>query len=179
MLPKVLSFFALLCIVTSCVKDTDFDQADEITVAPVYELDLVFFDVESSEFVPEERPEGAHKVTDTTEVRFLDDSFVQESLVRAEVFFKFTNSIPRSFLTQIEFLDDDDLPRYMFEIPVAGGSLTEPVITEHFEIFETPDDILDITGSSQVVITITVPESPQGLEGTLNLQSKSTYFLEY
>lgn len=179
MQPKIFILFVLLCATVSCVKDTDFDQADQISVTPEYELDLVFFTIDSSQFVPAGDLGEAYKVSDTTDIRFLDDSFIQESLVRAEVFFRFTNSIPRDFTTQIEFLNDNDVVRYAFEIPVAGGSVSAPVITEHLEIIETADDVRELTRSSQVVVSVFVPGSPQDLEGTLNLQSKSTYFLEY
>lgn len=179
MQPKVIFLLALLCLSVSCVKDTDFDQADQISVTPEYELDLVYFTIDTSQFEPAGDLGEAFKVTDTTDIRFLDDSFIQESLVRAEVFFRFTNSIPRDFTTQIEFLSGNDVVRYAFEIPVAGGSVSAPVITEHLQIVETADEMRDLTQSSKVVVSVFVPGSPQDLEGTLNLQSKSTYFLEY
>lgn len=179
MRPKALCFLALLCLLVSCVKDTDFDQADQITLSPVYELDLVFFTVNASQFESTEGLGTEFAVTDFTDIRFLDDSFVSESLTRAEVFFRFTNDIPRDFVARLAFTNLRNEVQYEFEIPIAGRSASAPVITEHIEIFETEEDLQALTSSSRFVISVVCSESPQGLEGTLNLQSKSTYYLEY
>jgi len=55
---------------------------------------------------------------------------------------------------------------------------TAPVITEYIENVEG-DDILSLTQAHKVVVTVTIPSSNENLEGTLNLKSKTTYFLEY
>lgn len=175
----IICLIVISCITASCVKDTDFDQAEQIALTPEFELDLIYFTVEPGQFQASGGLGESFRVTDTTDIRFLDDNFVVDALTRAEIFFRFTNSIPRDFTTQIEFLNDNDIVRYAFEIPVAGGSVSAPVITEHIEVIETAEDIAELTRSSQVVISVFVPESPQDLEGTLNLQSKTTYFLEY
>ena len=52
MQPKVIFLLALLCLTVSCVKDTDFDQADQISLTPEYELGLVYFTVDTSQFEP-------------------------------------------------------------------------------------------------------------------------------
>ena len=49
--PLVVLFLSLL--VVACVKDTDFDQAEDIALTPVVELDLIYFDIDAGEFYDE------------------------------------------------------------------------------------------------------------------------------
>lgn len=179
MMLKNLAFFVVFCALFSCVKDTDFDQANAIALTPVYELDLVYFTVDAPDFEFSGELGGAYRVTDTTDVRFLDDSFTVDVLKRAEVYFRINNSIPRTFNTQIDFLNTGNEVRYSFAIPVQAGSVTTPVLTEHIQVVDTEADITALTSSDKVVVTVSVPESTQELEGSLNLQSKTTYFVEY
>ncbi|WP_435578853.1 hypothetical protein [Gilvibacter sp.] len=176
---KALFLLALACCLSSCIKDTDFEQADQITLSPEYELDLVYFTVDTSMFESSGELGDSFKVTDTTNVRFLDDSFIQESLVRAEVFFRLTNSIPRDFQLEVEFMTLSNEVQYQFDIPIAAGTVAAPVITEHLEVFDTAAELGPLTSSSRVVISVSSPETVEALDGTLNLQSKSAYFLEY
>ena len=163
---------------SACIKDTDFDQAEDIALTPVVELDLIYFNLNANQFYDSINSNPILTVTDTTEIKFLDDSTLQESLKRAEFYFKFTNSIPRSFQVDFQFLSEANDTTYVAGTSVAEGMPTAPVITEYIENVEG-DDILRLTQANKVVVTVTIPSSNKNLEGTLNLKSKTTYFLEY
>lgn len=172
-------FMACVCLFfTACIKDTDFDQAEDIALTPVIELDLIYFNLEANSFFDTINSTPILTVRDTTEIRFLDDSTLQESLKRAEFYFKFTNSIPRSFQVDFQFLSELNDTTYVAGTPVAEGTLVTPVITEFTENVEG-EDILLLTQAHKVVVSVTIPSSNENLEGTLNLKSKTTYFLEY
>jgi hypothetical protein len=163
---------------SACIKDTDFDQAEDIALTPVVELDLIYFNLNANQFYDSIYSNPILTVTDTTEIKFLDDSTLQESLKRAEFYFKFTNSIPRSFQVDFQFLSEANDTTYVAGTSVSEGMPTAPVITEYIENVEG-DDILSLTQAHKVVVTVTIPSSNENLEGTLNLKSKTTYFLEY
>ena len=173
--PLVVLFAGLL--LTACVKDTDFDQADDIVLTPVVELDLIFFDLEAGDFFDANTGTPILTVTDTTEIRFLDDSEIQESLRRADFFFRFTNSIPRNFNVDFQFISEQNDTTYATGTNVAEGSTANPVITEFEQIVEG-DDILQLTMADRVVVSVTIPDADPTLEGNLNLKSKTTYYLE-
>lgn len=164
-------------LLLSCVKDTDFEQAEDITLTPVVELNLIFFDLPASSFFDSNTNTPRLQVSDTTDIRFLDDSEIQESLIRAEFFFKFDNSIPSSFDTQFDFLSADNEITYTTSVAVQEGEPSQSVITEFIENIEG-DQILNLTQADKVVVTVTIPEADESLEGNLNLQSKTTYYLE-
>ncbi len=172
-------FVVFVCLfITACIKDTDFDQAEDIALTPVVELDLIYFNLRASDFFDTINSNSILTVRDTTEIKFLDDSGLQESLKRAEFYFKFTNSIPRNFQVDFQFLSELNDTTYVTQTLVNQGATTTPVITEFVQNVEG-DDILELTKANKVVVSVTIPSSDENLEGTLNLKSKTTYFLEY
>jgi hypothetical protein len=163
---------------TACVKDTDFDQADTIALSPVIELNLIYFDLPANRFFDSITSTPILTVRDTTEIKFLDDSGLQESLKRAEFYFKFTNSISRNFQVDFQFLSELNEIAYVAQTTVNQGALSTPVITEFIENVEG-EAILQLTQANKVVVSVTIPSANENLEGNLNLKSKITYFLEY
>ncbi len=174
-IPTTVLFFSLLLF--SCVKDVDFNDADNIAITPVVELDLVYFSLNAQDFFDEEITNSSITLSDTTEIRFLDDTEVQESLLRTDFFFKFTNSIERSFDVDFQFISEDGQETYAHSASVNGGSLDNAVVTIS-EVTVEGQEILDLTGANRVVVNVTIPSSSEELEGTLKLQSKTTYYLE-
>ena len=170
----VLSFL----LVVSCVKNTDFDQAEDIALTPVVELDLIYFNAEAGEFFDTVTSTPILTLRDTTEIRFLDDGQIQESLRRAEFLFNFTNSIPREFQVDFQFLSEQNDTTYFTQTAVNPGTIQTPVLTEFTETIEG-DEIVELTKANKVVVSVTIPSATASLEGTLNLQSKTTYYLEF
>ncbi len=170
-------FIGACLFFTACVKDTDFGQAEDIAIAPVVELDLIYFTLDARQFYDSVNSNPILSITDTTEIRFLDDSDLQENLKRADFYFKFTNSIPRNFQVDFQFLSEANDTAYVAGTPVYEGALSSPVITEFTEIVEG-EDILRLTQADKVVVRVTIDSSNVNLEGSLNLKSKTTYYLE-
>jgi len=161
----------------SCVKDTDFSQAENVTLTPVVELDLIYFNAEAGQFFDTVNNESILTLRDTTEIRFLDDTGIQESLIRAEFLFNFTNSIPRTFEVEFQFLNEMNEETYITMTAVAAGTELTPVLTQFIDNVEG-EEITQLTMADKVVISVTIPSSDATLQGILNLQSKTTYYLE-
>ena len=167
-------FTAVILFFTACIKDTDFNQTDDIVVTPTLELDFLFFNLNSENF--SEIGMNNLVVTDTTNFNFLNDEFTADNLLKADFYFKNTNSFPIQLTTQYQFLDENNNIHYEIIIPVNTGSNLNPVITEHNEIIEG-DDIINLTMAEKVVVNIIASSSVDNLDGLLNLQSKTTYYL--
>lgn len=161
----------------SCIKDTNFDEAQNIALTPVVELDLIYFNVDATEFFDSINNISILTLRDTTEIRFLDDTDFQESLIRTEFQFNFTNSIPREFMVDFQFLSEENEETYVIGTIVNQGTVQVPVFTQFIENVEG-EEILQLTQANKVVVTITIPSSDASLRGILNLQSKTTYYLE-
>ncbi len=159
---------------TACVKDTDFEQTDDILVTPVIELDFLFYELNSESF----SEIGANNiiVSDTTNFDFLNDEFIVDNLLRAEFYFKYTNSFPVDFVSEYKFLNENNELQYEITFPVGAGATSAPLITEHIENVEG-ETILELTSAEKVVVNVIASTAVDDLEGLLNLQSKTTYYL--
>jgi len=167
--------FLMSLFLSSCIKDTDFTQTEDIEVAPVIELDFLFFDLTSQNFT--DLGVANLTVSDTTNFEFLNSDFTSDNLERVEFFFKFSNSIPVDFITEFKFLNQDNVSQYEFSIPVDAGNGTTETITQYIENIDN-QGIIDLTNAEKVVITFTASSSLENVAGTLNLQSKTTYYLK-
>ncbi|MEM0518257.1 hypothetical protein [Aequorivita flava] len=174
---NVIILLLACALFTACVKDTDFNQAEDIALTPVMELDLIYFNIEANRFYDSLTSNPVFTVRDTTEIRFLDDSNLQENLKKADFYFKFTNSIPRNFEVDFQFLSEANDTAYVAGTPVLEGAVSAPVITEYTQIVEG-EDVLRLTQANKVVVSVTIDSSNENLEGSLNLKSKTTYYLE-
>lgn len=173
--PFILTIGACLFF-TACIKNTDFDQSEDIVLTPVIDLNLIYFNLQTRDFYDSITSTPILTVRDTTLIKFLDDSTLQEDLRRVEFYFKFTNSIPRNFQVDFQFLSEMNDTTYFAETSVDQGTLSTPVITEFIENIEG-DAILELTKANKVVVSVTIPSNSENLDGELNLKSKATYFL--
>ncbi|GEQ85616.1 hypothetical protein ULMS_11240 [Patiriisocius marinistellae] len=173
-----LFIFSLLCVLfTSCVRDTDFEQSKEITLRPVVELNLIYFDVNASQFYDSIANTPILTVRDTTALDFLDGEDISDAIKRAEFFFKFENEIPRDFQVDFDFISENDELTYSTQTTVNQGT-SEQIETTIFEPIVEEEEIDQLTTANRVVVKVTIPSSSATLTGNLNLQSKVTYFLE-
>jgi hypothetical protein len=167
-------FTAVISLFMACVKDTDFNQTDDILITPTVALDFLFFNLNSESF----SNIGAANlvVTDTTFFELLNEDFTVDNLIKADFYFKNTNSFPIQLITQYQFLDENNELHYEIIIPINSGSLSNPVITEHVEIIEE-GSIVNLTLADKVVVNVIASSPLDNIAGFLNLQSNTTYYL--
>lgn len=174
------SYLLLLTValLLSCVKDTDFDQADAITPSQEVEVNFVFFTLEIDDFQINPLFEGSLTAIDTTEIRFLNDDFGVDNIVAAEFLFRVTNSFPVALNADFTFLSETNEPSYNINFPIQLSKDGTPMLSEFTQLV-SDEDIELLTQNDKVVVTISIQTENQNLEGVLNLQSKTTYFLEF
>ena len=167
--------FTLLCV--SCFEVTDFNQANDVVVSPEIELDLIFFNLEASKFYDYTNNTEILVVQDTTDLNFLGGDDISNILKGADFFFEFTNSIPRGFNVSFDFLNQANISKFLMQTTVASGNQDAPVVS-YFEQSLDELQIKELTKAKKVLVTVTIPSSSQDLSGVLNLQSKTTYYLQ-
>lgn len=174
------SYLLLLTValLLSCVKDTDFDQADAITPSQEVEVNFVFFTLEIDDFQVNPLLEGSLTAIDTTEIRFLNDDFGVDNIVAAEFLFRVTNTFPMALNADFTFLSETNESFYNINFPIQLSEDGTPVLSEFTQLV-SGEDIELLTQNEKVVVTISIQTDNQNLEGALNLQSKTTYFLEF
>tara|TARA_R110000850_G_scaffold16697_6_gene51849 strand:- start:41691 stop:42236 length:546 start_codon:yes stop_codon:yes gene_type:complete len=181
-MPRTLLNSALLVAVVftllSCVKDTDFEQADDIALTPEAEVNFLYFTLTIDDFESQSISEEELAVIDTTEIRFLDDEFAIENITRADFFFKVTNTFPVGLDVNLRFLSEDNVPYYEINFPIALSENNSPEVTEFTQVVSM-EEIEQLTQNDKVAVRINIESDNQDLDGSLNLQSKTTYYLQF
>lgn len=174
------NFLILLVIVMcgACVENVDFDQADAIEFTPEVELNLIYFNLNATDFFDQETQTSRLVVRDTTALDFLGGSAISESIQQIDFTFNFTNSFPRTFQVDFEFSRLNGEVTYTTSTMVVAGSLNNPV-TSIFEESVSGIDVQNLTQAGQVVVTVTLPSANASLQGNLNLTSKAIYYVTY
>lgn len=170
------AFLFLFFSLTSCVKDVDLDQAQEIVIPPTAAIDLVFFDLTLDEFSV--GPGGNLWAEDESRLDFLDDDYIQDGLMRADFNFRIINSFENAFKINILFRSPTNAIRYQIPIEIPPGSIETPAVIDYTEIVDN-SQIDKIKKSIKVSIDIDMLEDPVVTEGSLQLKSKGTYYFEF
>ncbi len=172
-------------IFSSCVKDVDFDQSEDIVITPVFELafvyssfntkDYEYFNLDPSITIPEV------VVDDTLDFDFLSIDFSVDNLEKVELTFEFANTIKRDFEFSFTFLNNENKPVGKVYKMLANSGLgenEEPVITT--KIIELDrSTIKTLSTAKRVALSTKVENVNSTLKGKIELRSKGTYFVNY
>lgn len=169
-----------ILLLASCVKDVDFDQAENVVLTPVAAASIVYTDVEASRF--SENGIELETVTDTiSDIELFTDDFVLDNLVKAELIFESTNTINRTFGLQVDFLSDLDEQLHTLSFDAAPSPSGNEVITTHIEVFE--DATLEaLKMTRNMVVTLYLYPSTDGSTldenstGNISLKSKGNFY---
>lgn len=170
-----IAFLTLLLACSSCVKDVDMDQYDEIILSPEAAVDLIFFDLTAEVFT--EGSGSGQTASDETRLDFLDDDYIQNNLVRADFNFRFTNSFQSPLTATISLISPGNSVQHTIIIPIPPGSPGEPATVDYTEII-TEAQIYRVRRSIKMSVAIT-RHDPMAVEGSLHLASKGFYYFEF
>ena len=177
----VLGLFMLVCF-NACIKDVDFDQADDLSISPALEVSMMYFEEPAATFVDEIGDELS-TIRDTLNIEIFNDEFVVDNLIKADLLFEITNSINRSFNAQVDFYNDMYELQHNFNFEVGASTNNQDVVVEYVEVFEGPD-LESIKTTTNIVFTLSLDPSIDGsiLDdnsfGQLELKSKGSFYFE-
>jgi len=166
--------FLLLLLGVSCVKGVDFDQAEDVSVQPIYELDFVYSRIRpinfnngiSNEFIPTLR--------DTLRDELFSGE-ITDKLLAVDLFVSFENSVNRSFGTNLQFLDANNVVLRNIFVNAAAGTPSNPVTTTH-TIALTRVELNTLVLATKLVTAVTMSNGATDLDGILHLKSKAIYY---
>ncbi|PZX92878.1 hypothetical protein DOS84_13485 [Flavobacterium aquariorum] len=174
---RVILVIVLVLCTFSCSSDLDFNQAEDFTAQPVFTTNLSYFEVKAPDFIIDgtEQPFFSY----VANVDFLNTSFVEEDLVRTELYFRIKNTIARAYDYNVNFLDDNNTPIYTItmNVPAYGG---KEVLVEKTETFTAANvDILKRT--TKMVFSIAMfpgPPLTANSPGRVELSSSITAYFD-
>nr|WP_321237251.1 hypothetical protein [uncultured Psychroserpens sp.] len=174
------AFFCFL-LLTSCVSDTDFDQAEDILPTPVFESSLIFSNLTATNFIDSNTQQEVIVLVDTTRLEYINSDFFVDQLLKTNLTFSFTNSLNRSFNVDFEFVTDDNEQRYLAQVEVPPGQPDNPILVVSNFLIEEPE-LTSFEEATKLIYKITLlpstsPIAPSTL-GVLKLESKATFYFE-
>ena len=176
---SLLASFILIAIgLSSCVKDVDFEQAEDITLQPEIQVDLLIFEIDQKDFIDPENSLQRLTIRDTVRLEFLDDDYVQNDLEKVEFSFKYRNTFPQPFSNRIFFLSENNQLQHEILFETAPGNAGRPVVSEVIEVIG-PDRIQVIKRSIKMVVEITAITNSAPFAGTLNFESKGLFSFQF
>ena len=179
---KQLPLILVIGVCFSCIKDTDFEQYDTLTISPIMEVSLVKTQEPASSFVDFSGTELS-SISDQVVIDIFNSDFVVDNLIKAELVFGITNSIDRAFQIQIDFYDSTDILQHTFSINIDNSPTNTPLFTEHVEVFENMN-LLALKSTHKLEITITLDPNLTGSiltpnsAGSILLTSKGIFYLK-
>lgn len=121
---RFLSFFILLTL-SSCIKDVDYDQLDNIDLEPTMKVALVYANLTGSDF------QTTSYQSDITEFDVFDNDYAQDDVVKLDLLFGFENNFNKDFDISFEFLDKDlNLVTTLNFLSKMGTTLDKTVVFE-------------------------------------------------
>jgi len=170
-----------LFLLVSCVKDVNFEQAEDLLVTPALEVSLVRFNESATRF----SANGSEitVIRDSVRIEIFNAKFTVDNLRRAEFLFETTNSINRPFNVDIQFLNDANEEQYLIQFGVAASPNNQEFVTINEEIFEN-DAINDLKATTKLIFTFTIQPSTDGSvldensAGSIKFRSKGAFYID-
>ena len=175
---KFLLCLAFCMVLTGCVKDIDLDQAEEISLSPDIDVDLLIYEISEDYFYQSGNNVFQPVIRDTVRLEFLDDDYIQKDLTEVEFYFRHINTFPQRFSHTIKFLSDAGREQIFIKYEVAPGSLNNPVETEYTEIIEE-NRINLIRNSIQMVVELEAHPNSEEFKGELEFASTGLFKFDF
>ncbi|MCH4823953.1 hypothetical protein ML462_12310 [Gramella lutea] len=175
-IPILVLFVGLLF--SSCFKDVDFGQAEDITLEPDLEVDLLYYTLTETDFLDSESGNFTPVIRDTVRLEFLDDDYIQENLMYAALRFKHENDFPYDIKSNIRFLGENGRNQFnvAYTIPSAEDGNTS--IVDTVRVLEG-NEIVRLRRSIQIVLQLEVVGADKDLQGELDFLSKGLFRFEF
>ena len=186
LIPLLAGFTFLVCL--ACVKDVDFDQIEDVVLTPVYEVDLIYSQFDTDDYIdnqlPPDTPIVVPPIRDTLNYDLTSTDFAIENLDRIELTFEFRNTIETSFEFTYQFLSSSNQPvgvsRTIFVTPGEGEN-TQPVISysDPNPIVIDDQELDQLSTARRLATELRVNNANSNLRGRLELRSKAAYYINY
>lgn len=176
-LNKYILLTAFVCCFFSCSSDLDFEQVDDFKIEPVVTTNLAYIKGDASNFIS--NGSESPLINYYSSVDFLRTSFLQKDLIKADLYFRIKNTIPRAFTYNVTFLNEINSPIYSLTMNVPAYNGTE-IVFKRTETF-TPVNIDVLKNTATMVFSVLMlPGTPitATTPGRIELSSSITAYFE-
>ncbi|GAA4316994.1 hypothetical protein GCM10023115_42210 [Pontixanthobacter gangjinensis] len=163
---------------SSCFKDVDFGQAQEISLEPDLQVDLLYFQLDETDFLDSESSQYTPIIRDTVRLEFLDDDYIQDGLMYAALRFRHENRFPYDINSRIRFLGENGGRQFQVNYLIPQGSSAASSVIDTTRILEG-NEINKLRRSIKMVVELEVVDGAGDLQGELDFQSKGLFKFEF
>lgn len=158
----------------SCVNDVDFDQVDDIEINTPHKVSLIYFSLDSTNFLDENGNE-TFVISDVTEFPFFNSSMNEDYLIQVDFEFEAINLFDRDISINLRMLDESANATYQFTplVVTAGNSSFSQVETL------TGNDLAALVSSSFIEMNIVLDSGAGTLDPLSSFEFKSGLTLNY
>jgi|SRR5690606_9821997 len=166
-----------LFLCASCFKEVDLDQASEIVIPPTAALDLIYFTLDLEDFHPL-NTSGPKMAGDVVRLEFLDDDYIQNGLVKADLNFIYYNTFTNPIRSELIFLSENNREQYRISFTIPGGSPESPGVVNFTEVIQG-EDLEDFKRAIKLRVELEMFSGTNEKGGELQLKSKAFLNLEF
>ncbi|WP_143569771.1 hypothetical protein [Tenacibaculum agarivorans] len=148
---------SFLCVNISCVKDVDFNQADQLVLTPTLDVSLVNSSITQNDLVVG-GVELSTPLRDSSSITLLNSSVARENLERVVLRFEIENEFSRSFRIVFTFFDQSDMATINPIVLNVGANQTN--FTQEEEIIIASNS--DFLNSTRVEVSLELLPSTDG-----------------
>ncbi len=162
-------------ILSACTSKLDFDQANQLTITPVFEGDIFYFDLQK-ENLADSQSNFRNTITDTIDFAIFKNGNNRKHFEKAIFTVGYKNSFQRSFHTEYIFIDDNKQPVEQGSFDISGADINQ---TEEGEVVFTFDKITNptFTNFRKIVVQITITPDTMPIEDELfHINTKGKIF---
>ena len=172
------TFFIVLLglLLWQCSSKLDFEQARQLDIQPVFEGDILYFDLHK-ENLTDSSGNFRNIIRDTVDFGIFEDGKVRDGFVKAEIEVSWNNSFYRHFTTTFYFIDDQNQPVESGQFDIIAADTNHPEIIGDTIFTFDKDNNPDFVNFRKIVLEINVSPADLPVENkTLHLQIKGTFF---
>lgn len=175
----------LMIFLTSCVKDVDLDQLENVLLTPVFELDFIYAEFDTDDFVDPGLPPGipitVPPIVDTINFDLVGTEFAVENLERIDFTFEIANTFQTGFEFEFQFLNAAGQPigaLYFINVLAGNGEGEAPVITR--EVISLDNATLNsLINTAQLGTEIRILNANSDLRGRIEVKSIAAYYIAF
>ncbi|MGA8853405.1 MAG: hypothetical protein WB492_04430 [Christiangramia sp.] len=175
-IPFLISVLSLLF--TSCFKDVDLEQAQDIKLTPDLDVGLLYYHLDETDFLDSETNAYTPVIRDTVRLEFLDDDYIQDGLQYAEFRFRHVNRFPNAIASNIRFLGENNRSQFTVNYEVPAGSESNPGIVDTIHVMQG-SEIGKVKRSIKMVVELEIIGAGKSIKGELDFSSKGLFKFEF
>lgn len=172
--------FGLLCagLLAGCFKGVDMDQAQDITLQPDIDVDLLLYQLNENDFIDSETGEFTSVIRDTVRLEFLNDTYVQDGLQYAEFRLRHENTFPFPISSRIKFLNNSGNEQFHVNYEIPAGAVGAPAIIDTTHVMDA-SEIKKVRRTIQMAVELEMNGGDATIKGGLDFLSKGLFKFEF